>query len=260
MIPTGTESVVLKPQEEKALDTIMMTSAAIFIVMAMLVFAVLASPSLSPVSSIADWDGDGYRNSADEFPTDPHEWADADGDGVGDNSDAFPFDKDETSDLDGDGVGDNSDLFDGGNGGVRISLDSFEFLGYEGTYYRERYYPNPWFQVKIDSNTDGVFESTNYSEIFNLTRDLTAFFEVTLDVPETLESIAFTILVYDVIVVSSNNITDLEIVDYSPIEGVRSIIHTVALPSTQTWLSSGPDDGDTPDCILGYSIETVFIE
>jgi hypothetical protein len=256
---SGTESTALNG-EETALHSIMAISAVIFIAMTMISFAVLASPSLSPVPSIADWDGDGHKNSDDLFPRDAEEWADADGDSVGDNSDAFPQDENEWEDSDNDGVGDNSDLFDGGNGGVRISLDSFEFLGYEGTYYRERYYPNPWFQVKVDMNDDGVFDKTYSSEIFNYTRNLEGFFELTMDVAEDRDSITFTIFAYDVIIVSSNNVTEYEIIDYSPVEGLKSVIHTVSLPSSLSWLSSGPDDGDTPDCVLGYSIETVLFE
>jgi hypothetical protein len=39
-----------------------------------------------------DTDGDGYPDSSDAFPFDPHEWKDSDRDGAGDNSDARPFD------------------------------------------------------------------------------------------------------------------------------------------------------------------------
>ena len=39
-----------------------------------------------------DTDGDGVRDNADAFPTDPTEWVDTDGDGVGDNADADPTD------------------------------------------------------------------------------------------------------------------------------------------------------------------------
>jgi len=39
---------------------------------------------------IADFDGDGYNDSIDAFPSNSEEWLDSDGDGVGDNSDKFP--------------------------------------------------------------------------------------------------------------------------------------------------------------------------
>ena len=256
----GTERVALGGgEEEQALHAIMIATISILVVMLMMLFAVITSPQLSPVASIGDWDRDGYTNDVDVFPRDPKEWVDSDGDGVGDNSDAFPTDPAEWADSDGDGVGDNSDLFDGGNGGVRISLDTFEFLGYEGTYYRQRYYPNPWFQVKVDLDGDGYFERVYESEVFNGTRTLSSFFEVTLDVPDRLDSITFTIFAYDVWVVSSNLVTDFEIIDYSPVEGLKSIVYTVPLPGSGWWMSSGPGDGDTPDCVLGYSYETVLI-
>ncbi|MDQ1371389.1 MAG: hypothetical protein QG582_303, partial [Candidatus Thermoplasmatota archaeon] len=117
--------------EEKALHNVMTASALVFIVMVMLLFGVLASPSLSPVAAIADWDGDGFKNNEDEFPRDPDEWADSDSDGAGDNGDAFPQDPDETEDSDADGVGDNEDFFDQGDAVLRISLESFEFVNYE---------------------------------------------------------------------------------------------------------------------------------
>ena len=38
-----------------------------------------------------DTDGDGYGDSVDEFPHNPHEWRDSDHDGIGDNSDIIPI-------------------------------------------------------------------------------------------------------------------------------------------------------------------------
>ena len=37
-----------------------------------------------------DFDGDGYSDSGDLFPSNPGEWYDTDGDGTGDNGDEFP--------------------------------------------------------------------------------------------------------------------------------------------------------------------------
>ena len=107
----------------------------------------LLSPSISPISSIHDNDGDGYADSDDKFDDNPTQWADSDGDGFGDNqeqgatqvdnftnnptqwadsdgdgfgdnqsvgainSDAFIFDPSENTDSDGDGIGDNTDAF-----------------------------------------------------------------------------------------------------------------------------------------------------
>ena len=58
-----------------------------------------------------DSDGDGVRDSEDEYPDNSTESKDTDGDGVGDNTDKFPDDSTETKDTDGDGVGDNADVF-----------------------------------------------------------------------------------------------------------------------------------------------------
>lgn len=90
--------------------TVVIAVAAVAIVFIMVIMVVL-SPSMSPLASVHDADGDGYADSVDEFPDDGSEWNDLDEDGVGDNADEFPDDADETSDSDSDGVGDNSDPF-----------------------------------------------------------------------------------------------------------------------------------------------------
>lgn len=248
------------PGEEKALNTIMTVSALIFVAMVMILFAVVASPSLSPVASLGDWDGDGVTNDSDEFPRDPEETRDSDGDGVGDNGDAFPHDENETEDSDEDGIGDNEDFFDEGDGMLRISLESFEFIGYEGNYVRTRYYPNAWFQVFVDTDNDGTFDLTRSSAIFNETRSLTDFFTVTVDIDDRTDSIRFKVVAYDVWSVSANNVTDYEIIDYWPVAGIKAPEHTVALPCDLTWQSDGGTDGDTPDCYLSYSAETMLRE
>ena len=56
-----------------------------------------------------DSDGDGVRDSEDEFPLDPECQEDSDGDGVCDNKDAFPNDPSQQYDQDGDGVADSVD-------------------------------------------------------------------------------------------------------------------------------------------------------
>jgi|GEM_PF-3445411 len=245
-------------QEERALHSIMITSAVIFIVMVMLLFAVIASPSLSPVASIADWDSDGYTNDEDVFPRDGNEWKDDDGDGVGNNGDAFPDDLNESHDSDEDGIGDNEDFFDEGDGMLRISLDLFEFIGYEDNYIQTRYYPNAWFQVMVDVDNDGVLDSTISSEVFNETRSLNDFFIVTIDIDDRATHAKFKVVAYDVWYVSANNVTDLEIIDYSPDSGVNAVEHTVELPCDASWQSDGEGDGETPDCLLAYSALTVL--
>jgi hypothetical protein len=244
-------------EEERALHGIMTISAIIFIVMVMLLFAVIASPSLSPVASIADWDSDGYSNDEDVFPRDGNEWQDDDGDGVGNNGDAFPDDVNESRDSDDDGIGDNEDFFDDGDGMLRISLDSFEFIGYEDNYIQTRYYPNAWFQVMVDVDNDGTLDSTSSSAIFNETRSLSDFFTVTIDIDDRATHVRFKVVAYDVWSVSANNVTEFEIIDYSPDSGVKAVEHTVELPCDSSWQSDGGGDGDTPDCSLEYSIMTV---
>lgn len=247
----------MSDEVDRALRITALTSVVIVIVMLMLAFYVVLSPSLSPIASIGDWDGDGVVNSKDSYPRDPTESKDSDDDGVGDNSDAFPNDETETKDSDEDGVGDNGDFFDDGDGAVRISLDMFEFVGYDTNYFRWRYYPNPWFQIKADLQGDGTYDATHSSEIFSYVRTLEDFFNITLDIDDDVTSIRFTVIAYDVWSVSSTNVTDYEVMDYTPVDGLKSVEHTLTLPSAGQWETSGDDDTDTPDCVLGYSVETV---
>ena len=60
-----------------------------------------------------DYDGDGYADVEDAFPTDSTQWLDSDGDGYGDNQsgnnpDLFKDLRSEWADSDGDGYGDNN--------------------------------------------------------------------------------------------------------------------------------------------------------
>lgn len=243
----------------KGLHSVFITSTAVLIVTLMLLFMIVLSPSLSPIASIADWDGDGHANSTDAFPRDASEWADADSDGVGDNSDAFPDDENETHDSDGDGIGDMADFLDTGNGHVKISLTSFVFKGYEDGYYRWRYVPNPWFKIFVDSDGNGTYDIVYESAILNGSVSLTEFFDVSVDVPDDASTVKFTVIAYDVWEVSNNVVTSYEIMDYSPIEATTSVVHTLSLPASDSWSSSGLGDGDTPDCELAYSVETMAL-
>ena len=86
---------------------------AIIIVVVLLIY--LLSPSLSPIASIRDTDGDGVADNEDAFPNEPTQWSDIDFDGYGDNPngrnpDAFPNNPLEWTDTDGDSHGDNSDI------------------------------------------------------------------------------------------------------------------------------------------------------
>lgn len=223
------------------------------------ILLILFSPSLSPLGAIGDWDGDGYNNATDAFPRDAYEWQDEDDDGVGDNADEFPDDRTESVDSDDDGVGDNADFSDSGNGAISIRLTEFEFIGYETNYYRWRYYPNAWFQIFIDLGDDGSTDSIVESPIFNETRSLSDFFNVTLDIPDSTKKLSFTIVVYDVWSVSSSEVTDYEIIDFSPVEDLKSPEHVMYLPESNEWLMTGEGDGDTPDCNLSYAFETIEV-
>jgi len=260
MLPAPSGSGYIAEDQEKGLHSVFITSATALIVTIMLLFMIVLSPALSPIATIGDWDGDNHVNAADDFPRDASEWKDSDGDGVGDNMDAFPDDDNETSDLDGDGVGDAADFMDGGNGSVVISLTSFVFKGYEDNYLRWRYVPNPWFQIRVDIDGNGSYDVTCATPIMNGSVSLTGFFNVTIEVPDDATSIKFTIIAYDVWEVSNNLVTDFEIMDYSPIEGTKSTEHTLDLPTSGAWSSSGVGDGDTPDCELAYTIATVIVD
>ena len=245
---------------DKALRITVLTSIVIVIVMLMLTFYVVLSPALSPIESIGDWDGDGVVNSEDEYPRNAAESKDSDSDGIGDNADALPHDENQTQDSDGDGIGDNGDFYDQGDGAIRLSLDEFQFIGYDTNYYRWRYYPNPWFQVKVDIQGDGTYDKTLSSEFFTYVRTLEDFFNFTLDIDDRVISVRFTIIAYDVWSTSSTNVTDYELMDYTPIDGLKSIEQTVFLPFSWQWETTGADDTDTPDCALKYSVEMVRYE
>ena len=93
---------------------------------------------------IADEDGDGVKDSVDEFLNNPNEWVDADEDGLGDNlEDSYPNDSDNDSfnndvdlfpndatkagDLDADGIDEIDDPFpnDSDNDGYDNDVDEF---------------------------------------------------------------------------------------------------------------------------------------
>lgn len=232
---------------------------AILFAMTGVAFHVATSPALSPIETVGDWDDDGTVNSEDMFPLDGSEFKDSDGDGTGDNSDAFPEDENETMDSDDDGVGDNSDFLDSGNGGLRIHLTYFQFFGYSGSYYRWKPLPSPWFIVNVDLNLDGVYDIVRESEVFLPTNTLTDFLTMDIDTPDNLERIAVTITACDVWESTSVSVTDYEILDYSPVDGSKTMLHTLDLPFEGSWTLTGFGDEDSPDCALNYSISTVDI-
>ncbi|MGB2582006.1 MAG: hypothetical protein WBD03_06010 [Thermoplasmata archaeon] len=225
----------------------------------LLSFSIL-SPAMSPLTAIADLDDDGVPDSTDIFPADPSEWRDSDNDGVGDINDAFPNDPNETLDSDGDGIGDSLDFMDEGNGGVKISLIEFEFEGYTSSCHRDKYSPDPWFEIKVDTDCDGDFDTVFQSEVFYGEDYLECFFEADIDLRDDAESVRFSIVVYDVWDVDNNEITDFEILDYVPLDGLMAEDQTVDLPCCCTWTYCGEGDTDDPDCRLEYMISTVALD
>jgi hypothetical protein len=219
----------------------------------------ILSPATSPISSISDFDGDGIPDSSDEFPSDPCEWKDTDGDGTGDSGDAFPLNPDETKDSDEDGVGDNADFMDDGNGGVRISLLSYDFEGYSASYNRIKYCPDAFFVITVDTDNDGDFDISYESDIFYCMECSETFFEADCDLHDACTAVRFSILAYDIWDVDNNEILDYEILDYMPLDGVMADEQTVGLPCLYTWTNSGTDDTDTPDCTLTYMISSVTL-
>jgi len=248
--------------EDKIWKRVTAVSLTILTVIIIIIAITLFIPSLFPVSVVADTDGDGFSDKNDAFPDDPYEWNDTDEDGIGDNSDAFPEDPSETSDSDNDGIGDVADFFDEGDGGITISLTRFEFKGYDEGYPRKRNTPDAFFLIEIDTNNDSEFDYTEESDIFFSTSSLDNFLSVTINLQDNISTVRFTILVYDVWETSgdNHNITDYEIIDYSPAQGVKTTTHIESLPASESWASSGEGDSDTPDCYLAYSIATVEID
>lgn len=226
----------------------------------LLVSFVIITPQMSPFPWIADSDGDGFTDDIDEFSEDPLEWKDSDGDHVGDNSDVFPFDASEQSDLDGDGVGDNIDILDQGNAAIKISLTDFQFLGYDDSYYRWTIIPDVWFNILIDMDNDSIFDMTFESDIFFDTSHIADFFSIQLDIEDFQQSIIFSIIIYDVWETSGSKVTDSEIIDYVPINGMKVYSHSIRLPFSDSWDYSGIGDGDTPDCSISYQFETITID
>ena len=240
-------------------NRLLATAGAVLVAQCLLLSIAVISPATSPISTILDTDGDGVSDGEDRFPNDPLEWSDSDDDGFGDNSDAFPDDPHEHLDSDGDGIGDGSDFFNEGNGGVRISLDRFEFEGYTSNCHRTKYDPDPWFEIKVDADRDGVFELSFQSEVFFGEEILTDFFSAEVDVADDSPSLRFTVIVYDVWDVDNNNVTDYEILDYLPLDGLLAEDETVDLPCCNTWTYCGEGDSESPDCRLEYTASTVWM-
>jgi hypothetical protein len=234
-------------------------SAALLTVSVFALAFVLLSPAMSPIASISDLDGDGVADSSDFFPTDPSEWMDSDGDGVGDHGDAFPDNPDEMVDSDGDGIGDEADFMDDGNGGIRVSLLRFEFEGYSSLYHRVKYYPDAWFEIRLDTDCDGEFDAFVQTEIYSCADTLDLFFVTDFDLRDDATAVRFSILAYDVWDTDNNNVTDFEIMDYIPIDGVTADDQTVSLPCCSTWTYCGEGDLETPDCHLEYSLTSIAL-
>ena len=121
-----------------------------------------------------DSDSDGVNDAVDAFPFDGSEIADFDGDGVGnradqdddgddvlDINDAFPFDFAEALDTDGDGIGNNADDDDDGDGILDIDDASplVADIDSDGDGVLDIFDPLPNNAGNfIDSDGDGVFD------------------------------------------------------------------------------------------------------
>lgn len=200
-----------------------------------------------------DTDGDGYGDNGDKFPDDSTQWADRDGDGYGDNAtgtspDEFPDDPQEWNDADSDGVGDNADWYDQGNGMVEISI----------TYYQEDgtadfwTYGDPFFVIKVDTNSDDIWDITSASSVFTDVQTLVSPYAILIDFEEdtTPPTLRFTIEVWE---------SDLEgnyMMDFNPAAGGSYwTVQEVSWPYGQEWSYNGLDDGGSElDCALDFSI------
>ncbi|MBU1158617.1 MAG: hypothetical protein KKE24_04685 [Candidatus Thermoplasmatota archaeon] len=238
---------------------LLVTSGVLLTSLILLLSFSILSPAISPLTSVADLDADGVPDSLDTFPADPTEWKDSDGDGVGDTNDAFPDDPNETRDSDGDGIGDFLDFMDEGNGGVKISLIKFEFEGYTTSCHRTKYSPDPWFEIRVDTDNDGDFDAVFQSEVFYGQDYLEYFFEADIDLRDDAECVRFSIIVYDVWDVDNNEIVDFEILDYVPLDGLMAEDQIVGLPCCCTWTYCGEGDTDDPDCRLEYMVSSMAI-
>ncbi|UCE91576.1 MAG: hypothetical protein JSV90_09325 [Methanobacteriota archaeon] len=237
-----------------------MSAAAVLLMSTIILFSfAIASPATSPTKASGDIDGDGVPNDIDAFPSDPSEFRDSDGDGIGDSADVFPHDPSETDDSDSDGIGDNADFFDEGNGGVRISVTRFEFEGYDSSCYRMEYYPDVRFQILVCYDGDACYEYTFCSEVFPSAERLECCFDALVDLSERAQSIRLSILVYDVWNVNNNDMAEVVLMDYMPMDGVRADEQTLSLPCDCTFFNTGEGDLDGPDCSLEYSISTAAI-
>ena len=105
------------PGAERVSKSILKTVVPSFLIVTSLLFVIL-SPSLSPIQSIKDSDGDGYADDIDVFDSNPREWFDTDGDGLGNNQDDCPdqfgdstIDRIGCQDFDSDGYSDLNDSF-----------------------------------------------------------------------------------------------------------------------------------------------------
>lgn len=203
-----------------------------------------------------DSDGDGVKDSLDAFPQDPTQWADRDGDGYGDNPDginpdAFPDDPTEWKDSDSDGVGDNEDICDDGNGGIRITIDSYQ----GDNSGDESSYPDPYFTIKLDIDDDDEWEFSDTSQVYVDDDSIDEPFKLVIDVPEHLASIRFTIEIMD-----EDFWTGDDHIDYRGQDANYWSIYTRStsiLPIT--WTENGSDDNreDEEDCVLTFTAEVV---
>ncbi len=170
--------------------------AVVAIVALAVTFGYLLNPSLSPVATIRDSDGDGVTDAEDVFPSDPNEWLDSDNDGVGDNGDAFPLDSSESEDSDSDGIGDNADFWDSGNGGLVIKIERFELIAGICDFFSNC---EPSFRLEVDIDGDGVTDISRRADFVDFldTMALINPVEWAFDIPDNIASVELIIVVME---------------------------------------------------------------
>jgi hypothetical protein len=233
-----------KSKHRKLLAPIIGVAVAAVVIVA--AAGIYYSPDFSWNASIRDHDGDGVADEEDLFPDDPDEWRDSDGDGCGDNGDAFPGDSFEVADSDSDGIGDNADFYDFGDGEIHVSID---FYGEDGAADRDDW-GDPFFVISFDTDCDGITDITRTSGVFSDSQLLFSPYSGMVHVPDDLQSIIFSIEVWE------RDPEGDSLIDYCPEADGFGWIHTVPSPFTDSWVYDGRDDGVEYelDCVLHYSI------
>lgn len=189
---------------------------------------------------------------------------DSDGDGVPDEHDDFPNNPDEYKDSDGDGIGSYTDLWDNGNAGIKIRIESCYVYSHLDEADND---PDPYFIIKMDYESDGVYEIVWESLIYDDGAVPDNEIEVKRDVRDDLENITFIIEAWD-----KDQVTDDEVMDYSGSPELYWESHDIVVGPVisngnyftfaELYETDGSDDNNSGenDCKLRYWIEVYVIE